>query len=82
MSKLLSENFRERAEGIRVIAEDVKVIAVRRAMLDAAERWERLAHQWEGWTALDSAPAGRALMSVPSASLRAGRSGGHQTIAG
>jgi len=82
LSKLMSENFRERAEGIRVIAEDVKVIAVRRAMLDAAERWERLAHQWEGWTALDREPTSRALMSVPSASLRAGRSGRHRTITG
>jgi hypothetical protein len=60
MSKLLSDNFRERAEGIRVVAEDVKIIAVRRAMLDAAERWERLAHQWDAWTAIGNEPSNMA----------------------
>jgi hypothetical protein len=38
MSKLLSDDFRERAEEVRMAAEDAKAVSGRRALLQAAER--------------------------------------------
>jgi hypothetical protein len=60
MSKMLSDDFRERAEEVRAAAEDAKTVCARRALLQAAERWERLAHQWEAWASLGNEPSNTA----------------------
>jgi hypothetical protein len=52
MPKLLSDGFRDRAEQDRLAAARTSTPAERRALLEAAEQWERLAGQWETWVAL------------------------------
>ena len=52
MPKLLSDEFRDRAEQDRLAAARTSTPTERRALLEAAEQWERLAGQWETWAAL------------------------------